>query len=84
LETLDLDGSRKLEFSHDNYEANERDLLVRHAVSQLSGIDRCVVELCDLQRVPMKDAARKLGLTLPPLRVVGIARGRNSGALSLD
>src|SRR4051794_38367034 len=68
LEILDLDGSRKLEFSHDNYEADERDLLLRHAVSQLPGIDRCVVELCDLQRVPMKDAARKLGLTLPAVK----------------
>ena len=42
------------------HEANERNLLVRDAVSRLALMYRSVVELCDLECVPMKEAARRL------------------------
>ena len=53
-------------FGHqkDPYEAKERDILVRHAVSRLPQIYRSVIELCDLQCLPLEQAARELGLTL--------------------
>ena len=68
IEILEADKSRTRELAEGDYEANERDLLVRHAVSRLPDTYRSVVELCDLQRVPMKEAARKLGLSLPTVK----------------
>jgi RNA polymerase sigma-70 factor, ECF subfamily len=67
-ETLDVEQNQRVEFPYNSYEANERDLLMRDAVSRLPHTYRSVVELCDLQSVPMKDAARKLGLTLPAIK----------------
>ena len=57
-------------FGHqkDPYEAKERDILVRRAVSRLPQIYRSVVELCDLQCLPLKQAARELGLTLSAVK----------------
>ena len=67
-ECLDMDRCQRLEFPDHTYEARERELLVRSAVSQLPEMYRSVVELCDLQCVPMKEAALKLGLTLPAVK----------------
>jgi RNA polymerase sigma-70 factor, ECF subfamily len=67
-ETLDMDRCQRLEFPNNTYEARERELLVRSAVSRLPKMYRSVVELCDLQCVPMKEAALKLGLTLPAVK----------------
>lgn len=64
----ELDRCQRLEFPNDRYEAEQRDLLVREAVSRLPQKYRSVVELCDFQRVPMNEAARTLGLTLPALK----------------
>ena len=54
-----------LEFPNKSYEAKERDLLVRKAVSRLPQSYRAVLELCDLEHVSLNEAAAKLGLTLP-------------------
>lgn len=67
-EAFNLDRCECLEFTNNSYEAKERDLLVRNAVSQLPQTYRCVVELCDLQCIPMKEAAQKLGLTLSAIK----------------
>jgi RNA polymerase sigma-70 factor (ECF subfamily) len=67
-ETLDVDRCQRLEFPNNSYEARERELLIRSAVSRLPKMYRSVVELCDLQCVPMKKAALKLGLTLPAVK----------------
>ena len=56
------------DLQNDCYEAKQRDILVRRAVSYLPGQYRSVVELCDLQSLPMKEAAHKLGLTLPAVK----------------
>ena len=63
-----LDRCQRLEFPNNTYEARERELLVRSAVSRLPKMYRSVVELCDLQCVPMKEAAVKLGLALPAVK----------------
>jgi RNA polymerase sigma-70 factor (ECF subfamily) len=67
-ETFDVERYQRVEFPHNSYEASERDLLMRDAVSRLPHRYRSVVELCDLQSVPMKEAARKLGLTVPAIK----------------
>jgi RNA polymerase sigma-70 factor, ECF subfamily len=67
-ETLDLDRCQRADLPQHAYEAAERDLLVRHAVSRLPHRYRSVVELCEFQCLPMKEAARKLGLTLPAIK----------------
>jgi RNA polymerase sigma-70 factor (ECF subfamily) len=63
-EDLSVQRCSLVEFEKDSYEAKERDILVRHAVSRLPQIYRSVVELCDLQCLPLKQAARELGVTL--------------------
>lgn len=70
LITEDLGVHRCSLFGHqkDPYEAKERDILVRHAVSRLPQSYRSVVELCDLQCLPLKQAARELGLTLSAVK----------------
>jgi RNA polymerase sigma-70 factor (ECF subfamily) len=65
---FEVDRYERVEFPHHTYEANERDVLVRHAVSRLPDMYRSVVELCDFQRLPLNEAARKLGLTLPAVK----------------
>jgi RNA polymerase sigma-70 factor, ECF subfamily len=67
-ETLDVNRCHPVELPKDAYEAKERDVLVRHAVSQLPESYRSVVELCDLQRLPLSEVARKLGLTVPAVK----------------
>lgn len=63
-ENLDEDRYHAAGFSMDTHEAKERDRIVRQAVSRLPQSYRSVVELCDLQHVPLDDAASKLGLSL--------------------
>jgi RNA polymerase sigma-70 factor (ECF subfamily) len=67
-ETFDMDQCQRLDFPKNTYEIRERELLVRKAVSRLPEMYRSVVELCDLQCLPMKEAALKLGLTLPAIK----------------
>ena len=67
-ETLDVDPRQRVEFPHYAYEAKECELLVRDAVSRLPHTYRSVLELCEFQRVPMQEAARKLGLSLPAVK----------------
>jgi RNA polymerase sigma-70 factor, ECF subfamily len=67
-ENIDLLGSPSLETSHNNYQANEQAALVHKAVSRLPKAYRCVIELCDFQQIPMKEAARQLGLTLAAVK----------------
>jgi RNA polymerase sigma-70 factor (ECF subfamily) len=67
-ETFDAHRWQRIECPNNTYEVQERDLLVREAVSRLPQKYRSVVELCDFQRVPMSEAARKLGLTLPAVK----------------
>jgi len=63
-EEVEVYRNHPVELPTDSYEAKERDSLVRHAVSCLPTSYRSVVELCDLQRLPLAEAARKLGLTV--------------------
>ena len=67
-EDIDLIRGRSPEVSNYNYEAKERDALVREAVSRLPQAYRCVIELCDLQQLPMSEAASQLGLTLSAIK----------------
>jgi RNA polymerase sigma-70 factor (ECF subfamily) len=67
-EDLGMDRRQRGELPNNRYEAKERDLLVRDAVAQLPEAYRSVVELCELQCVSMKEAARKLRLTVPALK----------------
>ena len=57
-------------FGHqkDPHEAKERDMFVWHAVSRLPQIYRSVVELCDFQCLPLKQAAGELGLSLSAVK----------------
>jgi RNA polymerase sigma-70 factor, ECF subfamily len=64
-EASGFDRCQRVEPPNTHYEAQERDVLVRRAVSRLPKMYRTVVELCDLQLVPLNEVARKLGLTLP-------------------
>jgi RNA polymerase sigma-70 factor (ECF subfamily) len=70
LVTEDVHVHRYSLFGHqkDHYEAKERDVLVRDAVSRLPQIYRSVIELCDFQCLPFKQAARELGLTLSAVK----------------
>jgi RNA polymerase sigma-70 factor (ECF subfamily) len=67
-ENFDLDRTQLIHSPNNDYEAKEREALIRNAVSRLPQTYRSVVELCDLQQVPMSDAASKLGLTLPAVK----------------
>ena len=64
---LEIDNGRAtacvLEFPQENLDARQRKALVRGAVSRLSDRDRTVVQLCDLERLPAVEAARRLGIT---------------------
>ena len=50
------------------YQAREQEALVRQAVSRLPEPYRCVVELCDLQLLPLQEAAARLRLTLAAVK----------------
>ncbi|MBV9085194.1 MAG: RNA polymerase sigma factor [Acidobacteriaceae bacterium] len=67
-DNLDVDRYARIASPHDTYEADERDALVRDAVSRLPKMYRSVVELCDLYDVPLNEAARKLTLSLPAVK----------------
>jgi RNA polymerase sigma-70 factor, ECF subfamily len=67
-ENLGLDRRQPVELPNNRYEAEERALLIRNAVSQLPEVYRSVVELCELQCLSMKEAARKLRLTVPAVK----------------
>jgi RNA polymerase sigma-70 factor, ECF subfamily len=51
-----------------SYQREERNALLRHAVSRLPESYRCVVELCDLERLTEKETAAKLRLTVETVK----------------
>jgi RNA polymerase sigma-70 factor, ECF subfamily len=65
-----LEGSRLLVVDSPNagYQARERELLIRQAVSRLPEPYRRVIELCDLQCLPTKEVAARLRLTLTAVK----------------
>lgn len=63
-EALESNQSLQVDFVSPSHQARERDALIRRAVSQLAEPYRSVVELCDLQCVPLQEAATQLQLTL--------------------
>jgi RNA polymerase sigma-70 factor, ECF subfamily len=67
-ENIDSIRSQPLESSNNYYQVKEREALVREAVSRLPQAYRCVVELCDIQQLPLGEAARHLGLTLSAVK----------------
>jgi RNA polymerase sigma-70 factor, ECF subfamily len=66
----DLEDQRlsHVDSTHPSYQAAEREALIRQAVSRLPESYRCVVELCDLQRLSLNEAAARLGLTVAALK----------------
>jgi RNA polymerase sigma-70 factor (ECF subfamily) len=68
VEELEGNGSLQVDFVSPSYQATERDALIRRAVSQLPEPYRSVVELCDLQCVPLREAAAQLRLTLEAVK----------------
>ena len=60
-ENVDRDRSRPLERPNDQYDAKERAVLVRGAVSRPPQTYRIVVELCDFQERSPLEAARNWG-----------------------
>jgi RNA polymerase sigma-70 factor, ECF subfamily len=68
IENLESNGSLLIESQHATCHARERDVLVRQAVSRLPESYRCVVELCDLQDLSLKEAADRLRLTLATVK----------------
>ena len=67
-EILESDQSPQVESPSANYETREREALIRRAVSHLPESYRHVVELCDLQRLPLQEAAARLRLTLAAVK----------------
>jgi RNA polymerase sigma-70 factor (ECF subfamily) len=67
-EDLESAGSPQVGSRHPSYQATERDALIRQAVSRLPESYRSVVELCDLQRLPLEEAAARLRLTLAAVK----------------
>jgi RNA polymerase sigma-70 factor (ECF subfamily) len=67
-EILEADPRHSIELPDDTYEAKERDLLVRHAVSRLPQLYRSVIELCEFEQLPLKEVASKLGLSLAAVK----------------
>jgi RNA polymerase sigma-70 factor (ECF subfamily) len=67
-ETINVLRVQDVGLPHNDYEANERNLPLRDAVSHLPWMYRSVVELCDFECVPSKEAARRLRITLPALK----------------
>jgi RNA polymerase sigma-70 factor (ECF subfamily) len=63
-ERLESDRPLQVDFVGPSHQARERDALIRRAVSQLPERYRSIVELCDLQCVPLREAAEQLRLTL--------------------
>jgi RNA polymerase sigma-70 factor (ECF subfamily) len=67
-EILEGDRSPRVESVGPSYETTERKALIRQAVSRLPESYRCVVELCDLQHLPLKEAADRLCLTVAAVK----------------
>jgi RNA polymerase sigma-70 factor (ECF subfamily) len=67
-EKLKSDRLPWVECPSPSYQASERDAFIRQAVSRLPEPYRCVVELCDLQLLPLQEAAARLRLTLPAVK----------------
>jgi RNA polymerase sigma-70 factor (ECF subfamily) len=65
---LESEQSPQVDSSRPSYQAAERDALIRQAVSQLPESYRSVVELCDLQRLPLQEAAARLRLTVAAVK----------------
>ena len=70
LRTGNLEGDRSpiVESPNAGYQARELEVLLRQAVSRLPEPYRRVVELCDLQCLPLKEAASRLRLTIPAIK----------------
>ena len=70
LMTENLEGDRSpiVESPNAGYQARELEVLLRQAVSRLPEPYRRVVELCDLQCLPLKEAASRLRLTIPAIK----------------
>jgi RNA polymerase sigma-70 factor, ECF subfamily len=69
LTTENLDrSSLPVQSPSAGYQAREREVLLRRAVSRLPEPYRCMVELCDLQCLPLKEAASRLRLTLSAIK----------------
>lgn len=68
IENLEDHRSLRVEMPNPSYQASERDALIRQAVSHLPEPYRCVVELCDLQLLPLQEAAARLRLTLAAVK----------------
>lgn len=67
-ENMDCDRSLQVDSASPDWEASEREALIRKAVSRLPKSYRSVVELCDLQGLPLQEAAARLRLTLPAVK----------------
>jgi RNA polymerase sigma-70 factor, ECF subfamily len=67
-ENVESDRSPRVACPHPGYQAREREALIRQAVSRLPEPYRCVVELCDLQQLPLREAAVRLRLTLAAVK----------------
>jgi RNA polymerase sigma-70 factor (ECF subfamily) len=67
-ENFESDGSPRVESPNPSYQAREREALIRQAVLRLPESYRCVVELCDLQRLSLQEAAARLRLTLAAVK----------------
>jgi RNA polymerase sigma-70 factor (ECF subfamily) len=67
-ENLEDDRSPFEQSPNAYYQAREREVLFRHAVSCLPEPYRRVVELCDLQCLTLEEAASRLRLTLSAIK----------------
>jgi RNA polymerase sigma-70 factor, ECF subfamily len=86
LMTENLEGDRfpLAESLNAGHIAREREVLLRKAVSSLPEPYRHVVELCDLQCLPLKEAASRLRLTLSAVKTRRQRARRKLGPLVAD
>jgi RNA polymerase sigma-70 factor (ECF subfamily) len=67
-EDIESERSSQVDSPRASYQTTDRDALLRHAVSRLPESYRSVVELCDLQRLPLEEAAARLSLTIAAVK----------------
>jgi RNA polymerase sigma-70 factor, ECF subfamily len=67
-EDLESEPSPQVDSPRPSYQATQLDGLIRQAVSRLPESYRSVVELCDLQRLPLQEAAARLRLTVAAVK----------------
>jgi RNA polymerase sigma-70 factor (ECF subfamily) len=67
-EDLESKQSPQVDSPRPSYQTAERDALIRQAVSRLPESYRAVVELCDLQCLPLQEAATRLRLTVAAVK----------------